>query len=77
MASNSIASRRLLHHSVKLYAVSDTDFQAAKDRVGTLTQDPGNDVKLKMYGLFKQVNLWILNGFYASTTSKKCTQRST
>ena len=55
--ANSIASRRLLHHSIKLFAVSDADFQAAKDRVSTLTQDPGNDVKLKMYALFKQVNL--------------------
>ncbi|XP_072014091.1 enoyl-CoA delta isomerase 2-like [Amphiura filiformis] len=55
--ANSIASRRLLHHSVRLWAVSDTEFQAAKDRVGTLTQDPGNDVKLKMYALFKQATI--------------------
>ena len=50
-------SRRLLHHSIRLYAVSDADFHAAKDRVGTLTQDPGNDVKLKMYALYKQVKV--------------------
>ncbi|XP_022091979.1 enoyl-CoA delta isomerase 2, mitochondrial-like isoform X2 [Acanthaster planci] len=35
--------------------VTDAEFSAAKERVGTLTQDPGNEVKLKMYGLFKQV----------------------
>lgn len=29
-------------------------FQAAVDRVAELTDDPGNDVKLKLYGLFKQ-----------------------
>lgn len=29
-------------------------FQAAVDRVAELTNDPGNDVKLKLYGLFKQ-----------------------
>lgn len=28
----------------------------AKKRVALLTEDPGNDVKLKMYALFKQVN---------------------
>ena len=30
-------------------------FNKAKENVATLTQDPGNDVKLKMYALFKQV----------------------
>ena len=35
--------------------VSDADFTSAKDRVGTLSEDPGNEVKLKMYALFKQV----------------------
>lgn len=29
-------------------------FQAAVERVAELTDDPGNDVKLKLYGLFKQ-----------------------
>lgn len=29
-------------------------FQAAVERVAQLTDDPGNDVKLKLYGLFKQ-----------------------
>ena len=56
MASSVVRSRRLFHHSVRLFAVSDTEFKAAKDRVSTLTQDPGNDVKLKMYALYKQVS---------------------
>lgn len=30
------------------------DFQAAKEKVGTLPEKPSNDVLLKLYGLFKQ-----------------------
>ena len=33
----------------------DKDFQAAVAKVKTLKQDPGNDSKLQLYGLFKQV----------------------
>ena len=33
----------------------DKDFQAAVAKVKTLKQDPGNDNKLKLYALFKQV----------------------
>ena len=33
----------------------DDEFQAAQQRLGTLTEDPGNMVKLQIYGLFKQV----------------------
>lgn len=29
-------------------------FDAAKQRVSELTEDPGNEVKLQLYGLFKQ-----------------------
>lgn len=36
------------------------DFQAASARVKTLKQDPGNDNKLKLYALFKQVLKFIL-----------------
>ena len=35
----------------------DEKFRQAKENIGKLTQDPGNDVKLKMYALFKQVRL--------------------
>ena len=30
-------------------------FNQAKENVTKLTQDPGNEAKLKMYALFKQV----------------------
>lgn len=30
------------------------DFQAAADRVNGLSKDPGNDTKLRLYGLYKQ-----------------------
>ena len=29
-------------------------FEAAQKKVGTLQEDPGNEIKLKLYGLFKQ-----------------------
>lgn len=32
----------------------DAEFQAAVDAVPTLTQDPGNDTKLRLYALYKQ-----------------------
>ena len=36
------------------------DFEKAKDRLNTLQDDPGNETKLKIYALFKQVRLWTL-----------------
>ena len=42
------------------------DLETAKEKLSTLTEDPGNEVKLKLYGLFKQVNtilsyiLWLM-----------------
>lgn len=33
----------------------DTDFEKAKERLNTLKEDPGNQAKLKIYALFKQV----------------------
>ncbi|XP_068698420.1 enoyl-CoA delta isomerase 2-like [Montipora foliosa] len=35
----------------------DKDFQAAVAKVKTLKQDPGNDSKLQLYGLFKQASV--------------------
>ncbi len=32
------------------------DLEKAKERLSALTEDPGNDVKLKLYALFKQVS---------------------
>ena len=36
------------------------EFEEAKNRLSTLTEDPGNEVKLKIYALFKQVNSAVL-----------------
>ena len=33
------------------------DFEAAKARLGTLQEDPGNEKKLEIYGLFKQATV--------------------
>ena len=33
----------------------DAKFEQAKDTINTLRNEPGNDVKLKIYALFKQV----------------------
>ena len=41
--------------------VSDK-FEKAKVELNTLKNDPGNEVKLKMYALFKQVRLLDFNG---------------
>lgn len=32
------------------------EFELAKESLKKLKNDPGNDVRLKLYGLFKQVN---------------------
>lgn len=40
---------------VRFMSTLQDDFENAKSRVGTLKEDPGNDVKLEMYALFKQV----------------------
>ncbi|WAR12960.1 ECI2-like protein [Mya arenaria] len=35
----------------------DAEFNKAKERLNSLKEDPGNDVKLKIYGLFKQATV--------------------
>ena len=35
--------------------VSQAQFDAAKDRLNTLSEEPDNMVKLQIYALFKQV----------------------
>lgn len=35
----------------------DRQFDAAVQQVGTLTEDPGNDVKLRLYAPYKQATL--------------------
>ena len=39
------------------------EFEDAKVRLTSLSEDPGNEAKLKLYALFKQVNL---NSFFSS-----------
>ena len=34
---------------------SEADLERAKQKLATLNEDPGNEVKLKLYSLFKQV----------------------
>ena len=57
---NSTYSKKLLYLSRSIYLThfnyASKEFEEAKNRLGTLKEDPGNDIKLKMYALFKQVN---------------------
>ena len=45
-------SNKLIHLTNKSFA--SKEFEDAKNRLSTLTEDPGNEVKLKLYALFKQ-----------------------
>ncbi|XP_046850696.1 enoyl-CoA delta isomerase 2-like isoform X1 [Xenia sp. Carnegie-2017] len=42
---------------VRKFPAISHQFKEAKDKVGSLIQDPGNELKLKMYALFKQGSL--------------------
>ncbi|XP_041455036.1 enoyl-CoA delta isomerase 2-like isoform X1 [Lytechinus variegatus] len=48
------ASKRLIHKTAGVLSVSDTEFTAAQDRLNSLKEDPGNEVKLQIYALYKQ-----------------------
>ncbi|CAH1778831.1 unnamed protein product, partial [Owenia fusiformis] len=52
-----IGSRSLFTTPKVLYPAHDAEFAAAKDRLGTLKDDPGNQTKLQMYALFKQASV--------------------
>lgn len=45
-----------LHVSGPAMAASQEDFAKAMNQVKLLKEDPGNEVKLKLYALYKQVN---------------------
>ncbi|XP_038626262.1 enoyl-CoA delta isomerase 2 isoform X1 [Tachyglossus aculeatus] len=47
-------SIRQMHTSGTVMQVSQEDFEKAKDQVKLLKKDPGSEVKLKLYALFKQ-----------------------
>ena len=36
---------------------AEEELEKAKERLSRLKEDPGNEIKLKLYGLFKQVNV--------------------
>ncbi|KRE44063.1 acyl-CoA-binding protein [Knoellia sp. Soil729] len=42
--------------------MAGTDFEKAVESVGTLTKDPGNDTKLRLYALYKQATLGDADG---------------
>ncbi|XP_065150817.2 enoyl-CoA delta isomerase 2 [Paramisgurnus dabryanus] len=43
-----------LHRTAAVMRATVDDFNRAKEQLGTLKKDPGNEVKLKIYALFKQ-----------------------
>ncbi|KAJ8042175.1 Enoyl-CoA delta isomerase 2, mitochondrial [Holothuria leucospilota] len=45
-----------IHSSRVQFQASEADFDAAKERPNSLKEDPGNEVKLKIYALFKQAS---------------------
>uniref|UniRef100_A0A8C1P007 Enoyl-CoA delta isomerase 2 n=1 Tax=Cyprinus carpio TaxID=7962 RepID=A0A8C1P007_CYPCA len=54
-ARASIAVCAQLHRSAAVMGASVEEFNAAKEKLGALKKDPGNEVKLKVYALFKQL----------------------
>ncbi|KAJ8277026.1 hypothetical protein GJAV_G00070630 [Gymnothorax javanicus] len=46
-----------LHRTGSVMGATVEDFNHAKAQLNTLKKDPGNEVKLKIYGLFKQATL--------------------
>lgn len=52
-----LSCRRSFHTTQLLGLASEDELEKAKQKLTTLTEDPGNDVKLKLYSLFKQV-IW-------------------
>ena len=52
----SFSSVRPIHTGSMKLGSLENEFQAASERSKTLKQDPGNEHKLKLYALFKQVS---------------------
>uniref|UniRef100_H2YAS2 ACB domain-containing protein n=1 Tax=Ciona savignyi TaxID=51511 RepID=H2YAS2_CIOSA len=53
----SLLSNRSFSVGRMLSSKIDGDFEAAKQRLNTLKNEPGNDVKLQIYALFKQATI--------------------
>ena len=52
-----MCSAKSLSTSRLMMGAFDKEFASAKERLNSLKEDPGNEVKLKIYALFKQVSL--------------------
>lgn len=61
MSASSMASK--LFKTTRMYSsgYSAADFEAAKSRLNSLQNEPDNDTKLKIYGLFKQASAGACN----------------
>ena len=57
-----LAARFLLPRfsSVRCFSDINSKFDEAQKKLNTLTEDPGNAAKLQIYGLFKQVDPFLL-----------------
>lgn len=47
--------RRGLHVTAGVFGTGSSELEAAAKRVTQLSKDPGNEAKLKIYALYKQV----------------------
>lgn len=54
-----ISHCRAFHTNGRIFAAHDAEFATAKERLSSLSEDPGNQVKLQIYALFKQVSITI------------------
>ncbi|XP_780031.1 enoyl-CoA delta isomerase 2, mitochondrial [Strongylocentrotus purpuratus] len=53
--------KRQIQNTACMMSFSDAEFTAAKDRLNSLKEDPGNEVKLQIYALFKQATAGTCN----------------
>ena len=56
-----MCSAKSLSTSQLMMGAFDKEFASAKERLNSLKEDPGNEVKLKIYALFKQVSLLLFH----------------
>ena len=47
---------RLIHQTTAMSGAHDAEFKSAQERVLQLKEAPDNQIKLKLYALFKQVS---------------------
>ena len=61
-----VGSMQTASSSLRRFSSLSDDLERAKERLNILTEDPGNDAKLKLYGLYKQVGADVLRVATAS-----------